>query len=179
MPETQGDMYAIAISLSALATCFVGLRFHCRRKLKLDLLVDDWLIIPALVHTPKSDPMEKTCTNISPVLHSRTRGSNDSWRRKRSSRTTHRSYRSRSKARLASYHLLPNSLHQPTNPALRRRSHESQRPLLLPTNLHGSMVQPTFHAPDSHLHFLGGSFLLHECISMSPSQRELVYFWEG
>jgi hypothetical protein len=52
MGETQGGMYAVAITLSVLATFFVGLRFHCRRKLKLQLLADDWLIMPALVSTP-------------------------------------------------------------------------------------------------------------------------------
>jgi hypothetical protein len=54
MPETQGGMYAVAITLSVLATFFVALRFHCRRKLKLQILADDWLIIPALVSTPNT-----------------------------------------------------------------------------------------------------------------------------
>jgi hypothetical protein len=54
MVETQGGQYAIAITLSVLATFFVGLRFHCRRKLKLPLLADDWLIIPALVSNPNT-----------------------------------------------------------------------------------------------------------------------------
>ena len=47
--QTAGEQYALAVTLSLVATFFVGLRFYARRLKKNPLLWDDWLILAALV----------------------------------------------------------------------------------------------------------------------------------
>ncbi|PQE29897.1 integral membrane protein [Rutstroemia sp. NJR-2017a WRK4] len=49
--ETPGEQYALAISLSVIATIFVGLRFYTRRVTKNALMWDDWLVLISLIGT--------------------------------------------------------------------------------------------------------------------------------
>lgn len=49
MNETPGKMYALATVMTVLAIIPVPLRFRARALKKQKVLIDDWLILPALV----------------------------------------------------------------------------------------------------------------------------------
>ena len=46
---SPGEIIAVASVLPALCIIFVTLRFHVRRSSRVELLMDDWFTLPALV----------------------------------------------------------------------------------------------------------------------------------
>jgi len=49
MAESPGKMYAIATVMTLLAMTAIGLRFYARRIKQTKLMLDDYMILPAMV----------------------------------------------------------------------------------------------------------------------------------
>ena len=49
MDESPSANIGAGVAMPVVGILTVGLRFYTRRKMKNDLLMDDWLLVPALV----------------------------------------------------------------------------------------------------------------------------------